>query len=144
MSESNPILFPTDFCQHSVVAFEQAKRLASARHCRLIVLHVCNMPDMAYSSCDGMTHHEELKSKLKLLTSSQVLVEHVFTVADPGPEICRLAEEFGCDLIVMGVTNKHLSEQFFCGSVHAFVEKNATVALATLCQQPQKVAAAIE
>ena len=141
MSESSPILFPTDFRQHSDVAFEQAKCLASARGCRLIVLHVCNMPDMPYSTCDGMSHHEELKAKLALLSSSEVAIERVFTVADPGPEICRLANEFACDLIVMGVTNKHVSEQFLCGSVHAFVEKNATVALATLCQQQQETAA---
>jgi|GEM_PF-6260648 len=139
---NKPILFPTDFQSHSDAAFEHAKRLAAATNRRIAILHVCNMPDMPWSTCDGMTHHEELKSKLELVTSSRVSIERIFTVADPGPEICRLAHELDCEMIVMGVTNKSVPDSFLVGSVHAFVERNAPCPLVTLCQQPEPTAAA--
>lgn len=135
MRDSKPILVPIDFQPHSDAAFEQAERLAAAAGKTVIVLHVCNMPDMQWSTCSGMTHHEELKSRLDLFCSSFAPVERIFSVADPGPEICRLAEELDCSLIVMGMTNKCGPDEFLCGSVHDFVEKNATCPLAILRQQ---------
>lgn len=138
MDNAKPILFPTDFRPHSDAAFKHAERLAAAANRPLVVLHVCNMPDMPYSTCDGMTHHEALKAKLKLIESSRVFVERVFATADPGPEICRLATELNCAMIVMGVTNKSGPDLLFCGGVHDYVEKNATRPLVTLCQQPQE------
>lgn len=138
MDNADAILFPTDFRPHSEAAFEHAERLAAAIDRPLVVLHVCNMPDMPYSTRQGMSHHEELKSKLESLTSSRVSIDHIFTVADPGPEICRVASQLNCAMIVMGVTNKSGPDVFLCGSVHDFVEKNATCTLATLCQQLQE------
>lgn len=129
-------LFPTDFSPHSDVAFEHAEKLAFAANAKLLAVHVCNMPDMPWSTQSGMTHHEDLKSRLKKIDSSRVEVEHVFTVADPGPEICRIASERNCKTIVMGVTNKSGPDQFLCGSVHEFLERNASCQLITLCQQP--------
>ena len=136
MKDSKPILVPVDFHAHSDAAFEQAERLAADSNESLVVLHVCNMPDMKWSTCAGMTHHEELKSKLDLFSSSFVPVERVFVVADPGPEICRVAEELDCSLIVMGMTNKLGPDEFLCGSVHDYVEKNASCPLAILRQRP--------
>jgi nucleotide-binding universal stress UspA family protein len=139
LTNSSPILFPTDFESHSLAAFEHAQRLAAENHSKLIALHVCNMPDMPWSSLDGLTYHEALQSSLRKLESDFVGVEHIFTVADPGPEICRLARELNCGSIFMGITSKQGMDQCICGSTHEYVQQNAPCPVVTFCQQPEHI-----
>ena len=136
---SLPVLFPTDFRSHSTTAFDFAVRLASANQSRLLVLHVCNMPDIAGSTPGHPSHHELLQRELEQLEASHVELERVFAVADPGPEICRLAKELECGMIVMGVTIKCGPDQTLGGSLHDFVQQNAACPVVTLCQQPLEV-----
>ena len=137
-----PILVPIDFRPHSDAAFEHAERLASEANTTLIALHVSNMPDMPWSTRCGMSFHEELRAQLALVTSSIAPVKRIFAVADAGPEICRLARELDCSMIVMGVTNKCHADELLCGSVHEYVERNAPCPLVTLRVQPERSAVA--
>ena len=45
----------------------------------------------------------------------------------PGPEIVRIAEEQGCDLIVMGTHGPNDANRLFAGSVAQYVLANSTV-----------------
>jgi nucleotide-binding universal stress UspA family protein len=139
---NSPVLFPTDFQAHSQSAFEHAVHLAATNQAKLIALHVSNMPDMPWSTPSHPTHHEFLRDKLRQLESSRVEIEQVFAVADPGPEICRLAKKYHCGMIVMGVTIKTGIDQAVFGSVHDYVQQNATCPVVTLCQQRACVSSA--
>ena len=139
VTNSSPILFPTDFESHSLAAFEHAQHLAAENHSKLIVLHVCNMPDMPWGGRDGSTYHEALQSSLRELNSDFVGLERIFTVADPGPEICRLARELNCGSIFMGVDNKQGMDQCVCGSIYEYVQQNAPCAVVTFCQQSEHI-----
>ena len=134
IASANPVLFPTDFQPHSDAAFEYAACFAAANASKLVVLHVCNMPDMAWDSGDEQSHHDALKQQLESICTTGVDMEHIFTVADPGPEICRVAGDLDCGMIVMGKMHKLGPDALSSGTVHGFVEKHATCPLVTLRQ----------
>ena len=132
---NSPVLFPTDFQPHSLAAFEHAVHLAAANKTKLIALHVSNMPDMPWSSPSHPTHHEFLQEQLRQLESSRVEIDRIFAVADPGPEICRIAKKLRCGMIVMGVANKSGIDQVLLGSLHDYIRQHATCTVVTYCQQ---------
>ena len=135
---SQPILFPTEFDHDFEMAFEQAERLAFDNNSPLIALHVCNMPDIASSGRDVPSYHESLRNRLRTLDSNRVTIERIFTVADPGPEICRIANERKCGIIFMGVANKPCSDDG-CGSVYEYVHQFSPCAVVTFHLQPESV-----
>lgn len=47
--------------------------------------------------------------------------------SSPGPEIVRMAEEQGCDLIVMGAHGPHDANRLFTGSVAQYVLANSPI-----------------
>ena len=130
------LLFPTDFASHSQAAFVHATRLASQQDAQILALHVANIPDMRGSSLDGPSYHDELRSQLEDFTCDKVPVEHLLRVADPGPEICRIAKERGCSMIFMGVTCKSGLDQLGLGNVHDFVLHHAPCPVVSYRQQP--------
>lgn len=133
--ESKPILFPTDFDFHSEAAFSHAVHLAAENNSELILLHVCNVPDMPYSGTAGQSYHESLRARLSELDSDLVAIERMLTVADPGPEICRVAAERNCGTIFMGITNRHDSDECAC-STYEYVHQNAPCHVVTFCDLP--------
>ena len=130
------ILLATDFQVHSTNAFECAVQLAASREAKLVVMHVCNMPDSTWGIHKHPTLHEELRGELDKLRSDHVAIERIFCVGDPGPEICKTAGDLSSDMIVMGVTNKCGVDELIGGSVHDFVIQHAPCAVVTLCHQP--------
>lgn len=132
---SNAILFPTDLEPHSRAAFECALHLAAQEARPLIALHVCNMPDTRWDSASGKSYHETLHEALVSLESDVVDVDHIFTVADPGPEICRIARQRNCSMIVMAVCAKQGLDQSPSGGVHDYVQQFAPCTVVTYCDQ---------
>ena len=132
LSSRQRVLFPTDFQPHSQEAFPHAERLAAARNAEILVLHVCNMPDVSWSIRPSESLHTMLRRQLADIESDRVPLNRHFTVADPGPEICRVAEEFLCHTIVMGIEYKSGADRFPCGDVHSFVAKYANCPLVTV------------
>jgi nucleotide-binding universal stress UspA family protein len=109
------ILHPTDFSQRSGYAFHLACSLARDRGARLVVLHV--MPVSLVQ--EKRLYREEMQAELNRLGApgAQVQVEHRLAEGDAATQILQVAQETGCDLIVMGTHGRTGLGRFLMGSV---------------------------
>lgn len=72
---------------------------------------------------------QEIRQWLEQLRA-EALKRHVSTdfvceIADPGPFVCRLAETWAADVVVMGSSGKKGLKKLFLGSVSEYVAKHA-------------------
>jgi nucleotide-binding universal stress UspA family protein len=116
------ILHPTDFSECSEAAFQVACSLAKGYQGRLIVIHV--MPSELVSSrvIGGPTpnlYRAELEERLHRyeVPDLGLVVEHHLREGDPNAEILRAAEEFHCDMIVLGTHGRTAIGRLLMGSV---------------------------
>jgi nucleotide-binding universal stress UspA family protein len=109
------ILHPTDFSERSGYAFRLACSLARDRGARLIVLHVMPVPLVQ----EKRLYREEMAGELSRLGApdARVRVEHRLEEGDAATQILRLAQETGCDLIVMGTHGRTGLGRLLMGSV---------------------------
>lgn len=131
------ILVPYDGSPHAKKAMEQAVDLAaSGNGTKLWVAAICNMVS-AMSNFDQVSIAEGcLTSKLSEDLEAQcrrdldeavamipegVAHETVFEIGSPGPAILSIAEEKGCDLIVMGSRGLGPLKGIFMGSVSSYI-----------------------
>jgi nucleotide-binding universal stress UspA family protein len=101
MNPIRTILHPTDFSEHAENAFQLACSLARDQGARVLVLHVGEQtppPD----------HRQALEKQLRQIHApdAKVRVEHRLEQGMPETEILRIAQQTGCDLIVMGTEGK--------------------------------------
>ncbi len=136
------ILHPTDFSERSANAFEVACSLARDSGARLIVLHVLERPVIAYTGvamappAPGPSE-EERKALLKRLKQVQpqapaVAVEHRLEQGDPTIGILQVAQETGCDLIVIGTHGRTGLGRLLLGSVAEQVLRKAPCPVLTV------------
>ena len=136
------ILHPTDFSERSANAFEVACSLARDSGAGLIVLHVLERPVIAYTGvamappAPGPSE-EERKALLKRLKHVQpqapaVAVEHRLEQGDPATGILQVAQEAGCDLIVMGTHGRTGLGRLLLGSVAEQVLRKAPCPVLTV------------
>jgi len=106
--EIRVVLHPTDFSDGSEAALRVARSLARDHGARLILLHVA--PSRVFVG-GVMTAEPDLRDSLDALESARAVtdgsdlkypVETWFSRGMAPDEIVRVAEEVGCDLIVMG------------------------------------------
>lgn len=127
------ILHPTDFSGHAEHAFQLACCLARDQGARVIVLHVGEqspkLPD----------HRSTLEEQLRQVRApdAKVRFEHRLEQGTPDSEILRVAQETGCDLIVMGTQGKMGVGQTvlpgrWVGSVAGKVLRSATCPVLTV------------
>ena len=136
------ILHPTDFSERSANAFEVACTLARDSGARLIVLHVLERPVIAYTGvamappAPGPSEDERI-ALLKQLHQVQpptpaVAVEHRLEQGDPATGILQIAQEVGCDLIVMGTHGRTGLGRLLLGSVAEKVLRKAPCPVLTV------------
>jgi len=131
------ILHPTDFSESSRQAFRLACTLAADHRARLIVMHV--IPEerpfigsvMTPPAAEEYPEARETLGQFKT-QSSRVKLEHRLVVGDPVEEICRVAEEAGARLIVMGTHGRSGLNRFFVGSVAEQVVRKAPCPVLTV------------
>ena len=130
----------------------EAAAIAQTSHGILNILHVLlppnsGFPDPVYLTADGMhstvsTESFQLylsewqtlqKENQKFLDeqSSQLMhqgmaVEWTQAIGDPARQICKVAQTWKADLILMGRHNRSGVEEFFLGSVSNYVMHHAT------------------
>ena len=124
------ILHPTDFSERSGYAFRLACSLARDRGARLIVLHVMPVPLVQ----EKRFYQEEMSAELNRLRApdSQIQVEHRLEEGDPATQILRIAQETGCDLVVMGTHGRTGLDRLIMGSVAEEVVRRASCPVVTV------------
>jgi nucleotide-binding universal stress UspA family protein len=128
--EIRHVLHPTDFSERSRFAFDFACSLARDYRAQLIVLHVMPVPLVQ----EKRDYREEMSGLLDRMEAPdpRVRVERRLEQGDPAPQILRVAEETGSDLIVMGTHGRTALSRLTMGSVAEEVVRQAHCAVMTL------------
>ena len=130
MFDVKTILYPTDFHEASLAAFDVAKSIAAKFGAKIVALHVAMTPP-EYSNWAPvlMLDDDELAQRAdelaKFVRSDGGEVERLVLVGDAESEIVREAEERHCDLIVMGTTGRGGIGRLLLGSVAEHVSRKA-------------------
>lgn len=112
------ILFPTDGSKHSLKAAEYARRFLerSPKSC-LTILHVSDIPKellvhgyMLEATLDPQVikelmedkHEKVLNSTKEIFSGGDFKIDTLIQMGNPVEVICRLVEQEGYDLIIMG------------------------------------------
>jgi nucleotide-binding universal stress UspA family protein len=132
------VLHPTDFSERSGFALRLACALTRDYGARLVVLHVSTPPTIAYAEGavppDPEISIEEAREQLNRLDvpDAGVRAERRFEVGDPVPEILRVADDIGADLIVMGTHGRTGLARLLMGSVAEQVVRKAVCPVLTV------------
>jgi nucleotide-binding universal stress UspA family protein len=136
------ILHPTDFSPRSGQALQLACVLARDAGARLIVLHVLERPLIVYSGVAlappaPPPSEEERRQRREQLRQVRppdpaVAVEYRLEEGDPATAIVQVAQEAGCDLIVMGTHGRTGLARLLMGSVAEKVVREAPCLVLTV------------
>jgi nucleotide-binding universal stress UspA family protein len=139
MKPIKTILHPTDFSDASKAAFELACALAKSFSATLLVLHVRPHPvilpgEVIAPPMDDDESRAALRKQLDALvpTDSKICVERYLLVGDEAVEILDVANEKGCNLIVMGTHGRTGLGRALMGSVAEKVSRKAPCAVVTV------------
>jgi nucleotide-binding universal stress UspA family protein len=79
-------------------------------------------------------YQEEMSAELNRLKApdSQIQVEHLLEQGDPATQILRIAQETGCDLVVMGTHGRTGLDRLIMGSVAEEVVRRASCPVVTV------------
>ncbi len=124
------ILHPTDFSERSGYAWQLACSLARDQGACLIVLHVMPVPLVQ----EKRFYREEMTEELNRLRApdAQIRVQHRLEEGDAATEILRVAQETGCDLIVLGTHGRTGLGRLLMGSVAEQVVRSASCPVLTV------------
>ena len=136
------ILHPTDFSPRSEQALQLACALARDAGARLIVLHVLERPLIVYGGVAlappaPRPSEEERRQRREQLQQVRpadpaIAVEHRLEEGDPATAIVQVAQETGCDLIVMGTHGRTGLGRLLMGSVAEKVLRDAPCLVLTV------------
>jgi nucleotide-binding universal stress UspA family protein len=138
------ILHPTDFSDCSRYAFHLASAMAKEQGARLVILHVkpTLVSLVAYGEALAQLEPEDYQEKLWevlhwfQVPDDRVRVEHRLVTGDPAQEILALADEVGCDVIVMGSHGRTGLQRLIVGSVAEHVLRQARCPVVTVKTPP--------
>lgn len=136
------ILVPTDFSEHSELAFQMACSLARDTGARILALHVLVPPTVVYG--EGVyaplpeEYPKEWEEKLHALQSPtpNVTVEHLMVEGDPVNVILKTGRDSKCDLIVLGTHGRSGLKHFLMGSVAERVVREGPCPVLTVKAKP--------
>jgi nucleotide-binding universal stress UspA family protein len=143
MVEFRCILCPTDFSGPAARAFPLACALARDHGADVLVLHVYP-PPVAHGEVVARRQpngfHDELWRQLQSFQApgGAVCVRHRLEEGDAAGEIVRVAEEGGCDLIVMGTHGRTGLRRLVMGSVAEEVLREAPCPVLTVKALPDE------
>lgn len=148
------ILHPSDFSEHSEHAFQLACTLARDHGAYLTVLHVMEVPLLAYSGVMSgapppAPSAEERQAAVQQLhrirpRDPALRFEHLFEVGDPAMIILQVATERLADLIVMGTHGRTGLDRLLMGSVAEQVVRKAPCPVLTVRLPPGAAATTAE
>lgn len=140
------ILHATDFSPRSEMAFQLACALARDAGARLVVLNVLERPLIVYGGVAlappppplPETERQERRRRLQQVRPADpaLAVEHRLEEGDPATAILQVAQELGCDLIVMGTHGRGGLGRLLMGSVADKVVREAPCLVLTVKVPP--------
>jgi universal stress protein A len=132
------LLCPVDFSSASAKALAWAERLAAGTGAELILLHAFEIPaTLTYADIQNPSDPAIRKQFEDLpLASEQTKAERVLHAGPPGEVICWLAENRGCDMIVMGTHGRTGLKHLLLGSVAEYVMRHARCPVLTVADKP--------
>jgi nucleotide-binding universal stress UspA family protein len=130
MSPIQMILHPTDFSEQSKHAFHLACSLARDQSTRLLLLHVMPVPLVE----EKRGYQQEMAEVLNSIEvpDGTIRVERRLEEGDPATQIVRVAQETGCDLIVLGTHGRAGLARLLMGSTAEQVMRLAPCSVVTL------------
>jgi nucleotide-binding universal stress UspA family protein len=138
MLKIQTILFATDFSACSQHALDFAFALARDCRARLVVLHVATPPPfVTYGEFEKVLgksagYRRELEEKLRQCQKPDCNSEFWLKEGDPAQEILTLAQDVGCDLIVLGTHGRTGLPRLLMGSVAEKVLRGASCPVLTV------------
>jgi len=139
MTHIETVLHPTDFSKYSEPAFHLACSLARDHGARLILLHVQEtlVPVATELGPAPLSLAEERKALCERLNAlrpedPRIAVKHCLVAGGAAEEIISLAQEEGCDLIVMGTHGRTGLGRLLMGSVAEQVVRKASCPVLTV------------
>lgn len=122
--QRKPILVPTDFSVSSLQAVHIANTIAE-NDADITVVHVGHDYDLiapahiwgADIPVDNQLEHQQDRLEAWAKDNDLGDVKLLVRTGDPGTEVCRVAEEMGCKLIVVPSHGRHGLERILLGSV---------------------------
>ena len=144
------ILFATDFSPSSDYAFNLASALARDYKARLLIAHVHELPTTAFGEFGALPPDgedaEAARERLAALRlpDASLDVKYLLTEGVPATQILKLADEHGCDLIVVGSHGRRGLERLLMGSVAELVVRRAHCPVLVVKQPLAKQAAETE
>jgi nucleotide-binding universal stress UspA family protein len=135
------ILYPTDFSDESAAAFGVACSLATKHGAEVVVLHVAPPTTFGeFANQAQMVEEEEqlMEESLRPIQSPEpgVRVRHQLERGDAAELIVSVAQDLGCDLIVMGTHGRSGLSRLFMGSVAEHVLRTAPCPVLTVREAP--------
>jgi nucleotide-binding universal stress UspA family protein len=135
------ILFATDLSKNSVYAFFYAIHMAKRDEAKIVIMHavepiapmLVNFEDFKYQVAKDRWEESVLKFKERIqdisikadartgVSSVDLISDILIRPGNPAEEILRVADEEGCDVIVLGSHGKGFLEKTFLGSVSSSV-----------------------
>jgi nucleotide-binding universal stress UspA family protein len=144
------ILVPTDFSVYAEQAFQEALVLAAREKAQVLLLHVLCQCEWMCTEVLWPTRiqlmqelHTEAEQQLQTVAAQQLWpIETLVVWGDPTTEICRMAQGYGTDLIVMSTHGRTGLARMFMGSVAEHVVRSApcAVLIVRACQKAARVA----
>jgi nucleotide-binding universal stress UspA family protein len=135
------ILHPTDYSESSEYALKIAADLARQHQAKILILHVAETlgPENvtfgeATSQLEPSAYRRRLEEDLRkrVPVPSGVSTEYVLAEGDTAQEIQRVAQERGCDLIVMGTHGRTGLSRLVMGSTAEKVVRLAPCPVLTM------------
>jgi nucleotide-binding universal stress UspA family protein len=134
------VCIATDGSDLAVRAAQMGAMLARSGAGRIVAVSVAqpcfSMPDSAVAMPDAQAELTRSRDAALAHVDTVVRIAHAGGVScetvtplstAPGPAIIRVAEDYGCDLIVMGTHGPNDANRLFAGSVAQFVLANSTI-----------------
>ncbi|WP_438015964.1 universal stress protein [Sorangium sp. So ce315] len=144
------LLLAHDFDETSELALDTAIELARKLSAKIVVAHVYSMP--VYTFPEGSSLIPSAEDAARLAEAAQrsldqvlerrrstqgVVISGVLRAGVPDEEICRLADEIGADMIVIGTHARGAVARALIGSVAQRVVRAAKVPVLTV-RAPQR------
>jgi len=131
--EIHNILVPTDFSAYAEYALQQALVLAARDKAHVLLLHVLTRFEIMWPEVLWLTRirliqklQTKVEQRLQAAATTQPLpIETLAVWGNPATEICRIAREYGTDLIMMSPRRRNDLAHIFRGSVTEHVVRYA-------------------